>query len=321
MKLNPFANQTPVTHVAPGYFPDLDRLPPSSGAGCGRIALILLAGIFAVIVICGGTLVLVSSAFAKPPETPTPLTLVPLGQDERPLSATLIPTQIATQTLDAWALQGTSLAFAVASPTLDFCWHLTPSPVPSETPIPVTPDAWALQGTQTALSTGTPTNTPYPTQAPPKAWCDFITSTFTPFPLPTIDPLMITPSQTPTVAPTRTQAPPPTATYFPAIQEAQPQPMQQYVPPAATQAPVIIIQTSAPIRITVIKVVTAIPSSTPLPTATSTETATHTPTATATETPTSTPTQTPTATATETPTSTPTATATETMLPTLEVIE
>lgn len=279
--------------------------------------MILLAGIFAVIVVCGGTLVLVSSAFAKPPETPTPLTLVPLGQDERPLSATPIPTQIATQTLDAWAMTGTALAFAEASPTLDFCWHLTPSPVPSETPIPVTPDAWALQGTQTALSTGTPTNTPYPTQAPPKAWCDFITPTFTPFPLPTIDPLMITPSQTPTVAPTRTQAPPPTATYFPVIQEAQPLPMQQYVPPAATQAPVIIIQTSAPIRVTVIKVVTAIPSSTPLPTATSTATATPTHTPTVTETPTATATHTPTAT--ETPTSTPT--ATETLLPTLEVIE
>lgn len=317
MKLNPFATQTPVTHVAPGYFPDLDRLPPSSSSGCGRIVMILLAGIFAIIVICGGTMILVSSAFAKPPETPTPLTLVPLGQDE-PLGTlpTSLPTEIATQTLDAWSMTGTALAFAVASPTLDFCWHLTPSPAPSETPFPVTPDSWALTGTAVALSTGTPTNTPYPTQAPPKAWCDFITATFTPFPLPTIDPSMITATGTPTIAPTRTPAPPPTATYFPAIQEVQPQQPAQYVPPAATQAPVIIVHTAAPIQITVIKLVTAIPSRTPVPTATSTATETPTTTPTATETPTLTPTAT--ATATPTPTSTPT--ATETLLPTIEVI-
>lgn len=316
MKLNPFAQQTPITYVAPEYKPDLDRLPAQGAGGCGRIVLILIAGLIAILAVCGGTIYLVSArrASASPAITPT----ISSADTSLP-TADEMPSP--TYTLDAWAATGTALALITASPTMDYCWHLTPSPTPSVTPLPVTPDAWAATGTAIALSTGTPTNTPEPTQAPPRAWCDLQTATFTPFPLPTRDPSQIasTAKATQTNTPTATITPP--ATYFPPIQEAQPPAQAPYVPPAQpvqpTAQPVIIVQTSAPVVVTVVKVVTAVPSRTPTATATATETPTSTPT----ETPTTTPTltSTPTATATETPTTTPT--ATETMFPTIEVIE
>ena len=316
--------KTPITYAPPGYQVDLDRMPPAEGSGCKRLAMMLLIAALLIGGICWGVSSFVA-AQAAPRETPTPLTLVPLQ------AATQTPTAIPT--LDEWSATGTALFFATAqvTPTIDYCWFLTPSPVPSSTPLPITPDAWALQGTQIALSTGTPTFTPVPTQAPPRAWCDLqtpiFTPAFTPFPLSTVDPMMVTVTTTLTAQPTHTPALPATATYFPPIQEVQPTAQQQYIPPAQSQyvppapAPVIIVQTAAPIQITVIKVVTAVPSKTPLPTATSTATASATPTSTPTETPTATATQTlvPTETATEMPTSTPT--PTETLLPTLEVIE
>lgn len=315
MKLNPFAQQTPITYVAPEYKPDLDRLPPTGAGGCGRIVLILIVGFFAIMTVCGGTIYLLSARRAS--AAPIPLTTLP-GDSSLPT-----PGEVSTSTPDAWALTGTALALVEASPTLDFCWHLTPSPTPSVTPLPVTPDAWALEGTAIALSTGTPTNTPEPTQAPPRAWCDFTTATFTPFPLPSIDQASVTGTATslPTLTPTATIEP--TATYFPPIREVQPS-QPQYAAPAPVQPQpvqpqpeqVIIVRTSPPVVVTVVKVVTAVPTSTP----------TETPTSTPTETPTSTPSETPTATATETATSTPTETATatptatETLYPTLEVI-
>lgn len=307
-------SRTQITYADPGYQIDLDRIPHTPGTGCGRLLMLLLLGIGIIGALCWGIVSVINAS--HPQVMPTPAAL--------PTHATGTPTLTPTDapTLDEWAVTGTALFFATlqATPTMDWCWYLTPSPIPSNTPMPVTPDAWALQGTQIALSTGTPTETPLPTQPPPRAWCDLQTATFTPYPLPSVDPSMVTPSPVPTIGPTRTPAPLPTATYFPAIQPVQPQ--QQYVPPAqqysapAPAAPVIIVHTAAPVQITVIKVVTAVPSRTP------TATATETPTSTPTETPTSTATETPTATLTSTPTATdtPTTIPTETLFPTIEVV-
>lgn len=319
MKLNPFAQQTPITYVAPEYKPDLDRLPATGAGGCGRIVLILVIGLIAILSICGGTIYLVSARRAS--AATISLTAAPEASS---LPASGESTPSPTYTLDAWAVQGTALALITASPTLDYCWFITPSPEPTNTAVPVTPDAWALEGTSIALSTGTATNTPEPTQAPPRAWCDFATEAFTPFPLPSIDAGSMTATQTPTTTLTPTSTIEPTPTYYPLIQEAQPPAQAPYVPPAqaqATSVPVIIIQTSAPVSITVIKVVTAVPTRTPLPTVTATSTATET--ATATLTPTETATATLTMTATLTPTATPSETPTETATywPTLEETE
>ncbi len=281
--------------MPPGYQVDLDRLPPTSQSGCGRVLALGLLGITLIVMMCAGAVFLVTKATAKPP-TPTVANL-PTENALAPLVVSNTATFTAIPTIDNWSATGTALFFATAqiTPTVDYCWFLTPSPIPSNTPVPVTPDEWALQGTQIALSTGTPTLTPFPTQAPPRAWCDAQTATLTPFTLPTIDANgpTATASQTPTETATATATKPLPPTAFPPIQEVQPQ--TQYIPPAQpTPAPVIIIQTSAPVVVTVIQVVTPVPSRTP----------TLTPTATATPT--------------ETPTSTPT--ATETLIPTMEVI-
>jgi hypothetical protein len=306
--------KTPITYAPPGYQVELDRLPPTGSSGCKRVAIMLIALIAIIGALCGGITAFVSATGDS--TTPTPV-----QPSELPSENT--PTALPSPVIDDWSATGTALFFVIEeiTPTMDYCWFLTPSPMPSNTPLPVTPDEWALWGTQIAISTGTPTFTPAPTQPPPRAWCDVQTATLTPSVVPTIDPssIAITPTQTPTVLPTRTPAPPPTATPFPAIQEAQPQqaapyqpPQQPYVPPAQpTPMPVIIIQTSAPVVVTVVKVITAVPTATHTATATATETLTSTPTATATHTAT--------ATATETLTSTPTETLT--LFPTLEVIE
>lgn len=306
--------RTQITYASPGYQVDLDRIPPTPGTGCGRLLLLIILGVGIIAALCWGVVTAINAASPKVMPTPAALPTHATG------TPTLTPTDVPT--LDEWDITGTALFFATlqATPTMDWCWYLTPSPVPSNTPVPVTPDAWSLQGTQIALSTGTPTETPLPTQPPPRAWCDLQTATFTPYPLPSIDPSMVTATQISTVGPTRTPAPPATATYFPAIQQVQPQqqyvpPAQQYVPPAPA-APVIIVHTSAPVIVTVVKVVTPVPSRTPTATSTATATATETATATPTETPTATLTITATATVTETATPTPT----ETLFPVIEVI-
>ena len=300
-----FQKQTPIHYMPPGYQVDLDRLPPTTQSGCGRVLVLSLAGLITLALMCAGAVFLVTNATAQSP-TPTAAAL-PTDASILVSTETLTPTATAVPTLDAWSMTGTALFFATAqvTPTIDYCWFLTPSPIPSNTPVPVTPDEWALQGTQIALSTGTPTLTPYPTQAPPRAWCDMPTATETPFPTFTGDAsITVTATNTPTPTPMPTRTPAPTA--------APPQPQAQAQPlPQPTAAPVIIVHTAAPVVITVVKVVTPVPSKTNTPTETPTATATETPTST----PTSTPTETPTATATETPTSTPT----ETSIPTEEI--
>src|SRR5690606_1335105 len=103
-----------------------------------------------------------------------------------------------TPTLDEWEITGTALYFitqsptitptfsATPSPTMDYCWFLTPTLTPSNTPIPVTPDSWAMTGTHVFLASTTPTVPITPTQPPPRAWCD-ITPEQTPTPVVTFE--------------------------------------------------------------------------------------------------------------------------------------
>jgi hypothetical protein len=280
--MNLLRNDPPIIYRAPGYQVDLDRLQPIRGAGCGRVVLLFAAAGSILAVVCGGVYMMFRSQ-TTPAESVTILTLVP---SSTPLTSTPTPPP-----LDSWSLTGTALLFAIASPTIDYCWFLTPTPVPTFTPLPVTPDAWALQGTAYALQTGTPTTTQIPTQSPPRAWCDLqptatttppVTATkaetteepvavrYTPAPKPIEKPVA---ASTPITAPDSYQQP---AQYS---QPAQPQVVvqtrvivQTAAPPVATQRPVMIVVTA-----------------TPQPTATPTETPTETPTDVPTETPTETP--------------------------------
>lgn len=315
--------EPPIDYIPPGYQVDLDRVVPTSGQGCGRVLVLLLVGVFLLVMMCGAVITMVNAG-RSPRATPTSLPESPTDI-AMAVETSLTPTAIPA-TLDEWSLRGTEIAQATASPTVDFCWWQTPSATPSLTPVPVTPDEWALHGTEIALQTGTPTNTPAPTQAPPRAWCDLITpatATFTPFPL-----LSPTPngSETATQTPTETPQPVrPTATLFPAIKEVQSDTASAYSPPVQ-QAPqaVIVVHTAVVVQTQVqvqIVVVTARPTITNTPTATPTATLTETPTATPTETPTASPTATLTETPTNSPTPTATATSTETLIATMEVIQ
>jgi hypothetical protein len=280
-----------------GYQPDLDRKPPSEARGCGRIIILMVIGIA---VLAGTGFVLMNSVFAGAANvspTPTP----------SPFVETLLPTASPTPspTLDPWALTGTASFLATVTPTTDYCWFLTPSPTPTATPefIP-TPDAWALEGTRIYLATGTPTMTAYPTQPPPRAWCDLpATATLTPLPLdgiPTTDPSLLMP----TLIPTTTLFP-----TFPARQDPAPAPVVN--PPAANPAPVVNPPAPAPPE-----PITVIITATPRPT--NTATASPTMTATASPSPTASPTASSTPTATATSSSTPTATASPTLSPTAQ---
>jgi hypothetical protein len=299
-----FRNDPPVLIRPPGYQVDLDRLQPVRGASCGRVALMLIAFVAILGVVCGGVFMFIRAQTMPASQNPALLTLV----------ATRPPvTAVATNSaaLDAWSLTGTALLYVEASPTLDYCWWQTPTAIPSATPVPVTPDAWALEGTARALETGTPTHTPMPTQQPPRAWCDLQTATFTPFPLPArpegTQEVAAAPLPSATPEPTKN----PTVTPFPEIKAPAPQPAGNVPVAQSNPEPIVIVQTEV-----VVIVQTAVPAApqvvivTATHTPTFTATATHTPTATetATETLTATPTETPTATF--TPTETATATAT-----------
>ena len=311
--MNPFASETPTLYRPPGYQVDLDRLQPVRGPGCGRLVFLMSVGCVVLFMVCGGIYAFIR-AQTSPKQSPAVLTIVAT----RPPAS---QPQAQPPTLDAWSAQGTALALATASPTLDYCWWQTPTALPSPTPLPVTPDAWALQGTAIALETGTPTGTPLPTAAPPRAWCDLVTpglpatATFTPFPLHAETTQEVVPPTVTPVPASRTPAPTATTTLYPEIQIPQSQPAAAPAQPAAPQQVLvvqtqIVLQTAAPAPTqpprVVIVTATPLPTSTPTETATASETPTETATATATETPTETPTETATPTATETPTEEPT---------------
>jgi hypothetical protein len=293
--------QTPIDFRGPGWLEDLNRNPPKEGAGCGRILLLLVVGLGVIAATCGGLIWFIQSRGGKTTAADAAmLTLVGSPAATMQFGAAM--------TLDDWSLTGTAMALATSSPTLDYCYFLTPSPVPSSTPLPITPDAWALTGTAFKLATGTPTGTPLPTQAPPRAWCDFATADPGATAAATAAaPLVMTATPTsspaPTLEPTNTPRPP---TDQPAAPR-QSAPVQQ-----APAQPVIVVQTQVQVVVqtsVVIQPEVRIITATPLP---PTSTLTPSPTATVTLTPTLTETPTATATATETPTETATPTATET---------
>lgn len=321
---------TPAELYPPGYDPTLDRQPP---AAVDVRRLITMIGVLLALVLGGAVVVLMLTSNNTPTTEAIVVTL-----DDWSLTGTALanttPTQTptptntpaATATLDDWSLTGTAAFFATQTPTptltptMDYCWFLTPSPVPTETPIPVTPDAWALEGTAIYLATQTLTPTPYPTQVPPRALCDYIpTQEVVIDPESTeevmIDPSSLYPPSLPTYTPYPTYTPPPP-------QEAR----TIYVtarPNTSNSAPVIARTVIAITQVRPYLVVTAtqmpptsLPSATPTLTPTATETPLETPTETATVTATATETATLTLTPTETPTATETATATATATPT-----
>jgi len=324
--------EPPIDYIPPGYQVDLDRVVPTGGQGCGRVLVLLLIGVGLLVGMCSAAITLINAG-RSPRATATP-TLTPVTSVDLMVAAANLPQPTAAiiPTLDEWSLRGTEIAQATASPTLDFCWWQTPTAIPSATAQPVTPDSWALHGTEIALQTGTPTNTPQPTQAPPRAWCDLVTPeqtpTFTPYPLSLRDirltPVLTRLTPTPTTSPTARPTEKPTL--FPAIQEVYPTaaeyaPVQQAIAQPKPQT-VYIVQTQVVVQTQVqVIVVTARPTITPTPTSTATPTETPTSTSTLTETPTATPTETPTATPPATETSTATPTETATLFPTIEVIE
>lgn len=339
------------THLLPpGYDPSIDRVPPRR-VGCRSLVIMILL-IFGVIGLCGGIAVFgIGAVSASREETPTVEETEETTQEPTPIVdhwgatgtalALITPTDTIqpSPTLDDWQLTGTSFFFVTQSPTItptfsetpsptmDYCWHLTPTATPSNTPIPVTPDQWAMTGTAVFLASATPTVPMTPTRQPPRAWCD------------------ITPEQTPTsvipfeVFPTFTWHPQPTAVPQVTLSQGEWLGFQEsFAPtPEVHITSEIIYITQPPEQIQIQIIITATPAI-PTPnfeltgawlamtafaqmTQSVTATPTNTPTATLTAsfTPswTFSPTNTPTATF--TPTATATATPTPTETPTLEM--
>lgn len=277
----------PKVIVPPGYQPDLDRLPPRPAPGCGGL---IVAG-FALLAVVGAGLWMLVGASAPRPAEPTSI------QTPSPAAtATATSEAAASPTLDAWSITGTALVYATASPTIDFCWWLTPTATATAT-LPYTPDAWQATGTALYLATNPPT-TATPTPDAPRVWCNHI-----PEPSPTITPLNLRDLALTDVGPTYTLTPtsPPTdkpapsgggapVASWPQQQPVYVQPPQQEQPPLQiwqpSPAPTLALPTVAPTN-------TPTPTETPTPTATETPTETPTPTETATSAPTLTPTATP----------------------------
>lgn len=219
------------TIVPAEYQIDLDRVPAQPAGGCGALLLVIcgligLAG--------GGLWLLTSQAAAQLPATETAIPL-------ETLTASPTFTDSPTQTLDAWDMTGTAYAMATVSPTVDYCFWLTPTVTPLPTVAVV--DDWMATGTAIYEATH-PYQSPTPTPDVPRAWCNTI------------------PSDTPTVTPTETPGAP---TLIPTEQ-----PTDKPAPPAhsgsgsgsypPTAPPVIIQPTVQP---TVIQLPTSTPTDTP----------------------------------------------------------
>ncbi|MCL4251792.1 MAG: hypothetical protein KJ065_26945 [Anaerolineae bacterium] len=308
MKINPFANDLPIDFAAPGYQVELNRIPPSGGKGCVRLVFLLLLFIGVIAVAAVVVLRIINGQTIEEPLTPP--TLMALDQ----IVATAAPTatNTPTPTLDAWSITGTALIEQTASPTptltptMDYCWFLTPSPTPAPTLL-ITLDAWQLEGTRVFYETQTPTPMLMPTQQPPRAWCDAqlsATPTFTALPLTAVTMQPLQPATARPPRPTATNAP---NSLFPTSQP--PVVGGSYPTGGSGSGPITVINTSEPPP-PVIVVITATPAPTLTPTRTPSPTNTSTPTAS------NTPTVTPTATATNTLTATATHTATWTLTPT-----
>lgn len=273
--------------VSATYQPDLDRLPPRPGPGCR--GLLVLGAV--VLIVIGAGLTIWASASNTPAPGPTEPAPTETATPTDELAATSTPSP--TPTLDAWSLTGTALVYATASPTIDFCWWLTPTVTATAT-LPYTPDAWQATGTAIYQATNPP-QLPTATPDVPRAWCnDIPDATMTP----TITPLSLRSLALTDIGPTYTLTPTdeparassgggaPGGSY---PQQAAPIVAPQQQQPVSDQPPLVIWQpTPAPTLDlpTVAPSPTWTPSPTPTPTETATPSPTWTPTATATSTPT-----------------------------------
>lgn len=174
----------PKTIIPADYQVDLDRLPAQPATGF--TGLVMVFGVV-ISMLAGGFMLMTSRA--APAALPT---------------AIATETQAATETptLDSWDMTGTAIANATASPTVDYCFWLTPT----NTPLPTveTVDSWGATGTAVYLATH-PHQTATPTPDFPKAWCNNR-------PTATLTQERISTQSTETPAPTFTSAPTNTAT-------------------------------------------------------------------------------------------------------------
>lgn len=328
----------------PGYDPTLDRRPPRR-FNCR--ALLIWGGLF-LLIACGllSFILMRVAAQGATTKTPTdapeatataPQTALPTvdawsatGTAIAIASPTFTPSQ--TPTLDDWSLTGTALFLVTATatstpsqtptltPTMDYCWFLTPSPTPSPTAIVVTPDSWSATGTAVFRASTTPTLIMPSTQPPPRAWCDLTPESIlnaeqtpnTDWPTPMAS---FTWLPSPTVQPTERPPQQPMVIHETVEVFVTTEPI--YITSEPVQLPPIVV-TSPPVQVIIPVIITATPQPTLTPSPTMTATATYTATFTATATHTETPTNTATHTSTHTPTFTWTPTPTETPTATLE---
>lgn len=195
----------PRTIIHAEYQIDLDRLP-AQPAGCSGMLIVVMGAIMAAI--AGGLLLFTSSNAAAAP-TPT----------------LAIETETPTEsTLDGWAATGTALGLATASPTIDYCFWLTPTNTPLPTAESV--DEWSATGTAIYEATH-PYQTATHTPDAPRAWCNNV-PTFTA----TLTALKIGTQATDTPVPTNTHTPVPTNTRQPTSN-----PGGGYIPPVPPAPP------------------------------------------------------------------------------------
>lgn len=199
----------PRTIIHAEYQIDLDRLP-AQPAGCSGMLIVVMGAIMAAT--AGGLLLFTSSNAAAAP-TPT----LAIVED-----ATPTPTE--SPTLDSWAATGTALALATASPTVDYCFWLTPTQTALPTRAAV--DEWSATGTAIYEATH-PYQTATHTPDAPRAWCNNI-----PTLTPTLTALFIGTQATDTPAPTNTHTPVPTNTRQPTSN-----PDDGYIPPVPPAPP------------------------------------------------------------------------------------
>jgi hypothetical protein len=300
----------PRTIVPPGYNPSLDRLPPRSAGGCSGTVVLAVSGLLVIVV---GMLMIVRSMLPSPAPIVSQLPITEIPTE----TATLI-----TSTPDAWSATGTALYNATITPTVDYCWWLTPTATSTVTP-EFTPDAWSATGTAVYYATN-PAKEATATPDAPQAWCDHIptlTPTFTPLsidgfeknltPMPTqTATVAVAAGQTPAVFPTVYVPPDPNQPVEPIVTSSVP-----YTAPSLTPDLMVLPTQIAPTPTATETFSMQLQTRTFTPMPTATFTSTWTPSQTATETATSTPTLTLTATATWTPTLTVTATDTATLHP------
>lgn len=337
-----------IEHVSDDYEVENDLIP-SPAANLRMIMTMIGIGLALCGGVCGIAFFALQRTIAQPSivtiepsvafsATPTPTdTVVFLPTSTLPPSPTLNITEV----LATYYAMATATPTSTPSPTIDYCWFLTPTGEPTSTPIVVTPDGAQLRATAEAALTGTPTPTPTSTAPPPLALCDqmFVMTLNAPSQTTqvlesemTVDPSVtdeivygaigtlppITPPATWTPLPQVVVEQPPRVEYrteyvYVTSEPPRPQTVVITAPPVQIQVPVIVTAT-----FTITPTASLTPSPTPTETPSSTPTLTETPSATPTATPSETPTTdpTPTFTPTWTPSPTPTATSTPTSTPT-----